>query len=153
MHGVIQDEFNELSAPQPEVTTQSNPLFGPIDNETGEHFLDSTESDDKAGALLRNDPVGSAALGKAGHSFTPAPKVLVERSEFHVEMRNVHGLRFVKLPESRMRRSNPRPAHRARGPGHNRRWGASCNIRPSLGRKIQAGMKPVPAPLVPRIPV
>src|SRR5260370_32148977 len=118
MHGVIQDEFNELSAPQPEVTTQSNPLFGPIDNETGEHFLDSTESDDKAGALLRNDPVGSAALGKAGHSFTPAPKVFVERSEFHVDMRNVHGVRFVRLPESSIPPSTPPPPHRRRGPRH-----------------------------------
>jgi len=36
--------------------------LGPIDNKTGKHFLDSTESDDKAGALLRSNPLGSAGF-------------------------------------------------------------------------------------------
>jgi hypothetical protein len=36
--------------------------LGPIDNKTGKHFLDSTGIEDKAGALLRSDPLGSAGF-------------------------------------------------------------------------------------------
>jgi len=89
-----------LSALQAEVTTQSKPFFGPIDNKTWKHFLDSTEIDDKVGGLLRGDPSGSAALEKAGHSFTPAAKVLVERSEFHVKCETSigYGLSGSRIP-------------------------------------------------------
>jgi len=65
----MQDECNELSASQYEVTFQPKTGLRLIDNKTGKHFLDSPEIEDKAGPLLRRDPSGSAVSGdrNAGH--------------------------------------------------------------------------------------
>jgi hypothetical protein len=74
IHGIIHDQFDDLSGPQFEAAPQSKPFLRPIDNQTGIHFRDSTEIGDKAGALLRRYPSRAAALWdmKAEHSL-PLP--------------------------------------------------------------------------------
>jgi hypothetical protein len=120
IHGSIQDQFNDLSGPQFEATPQSKPFSGPIDNQTGIHFRDSTEIGDKAGAPLRHHSDRAAPLGKgkAEHSFTACFR-----------------FRFVRIPRIPVLPSSVRLAHQAGCLRRNPRWGASCNRRPSPGLK------------------
>jgi len=66
---VVQDEFDRLSAPQPEIPVEPEPAFRGIHDQTGNSRLVSFEVDDQAGALLRRNPLQAAALRhrKRGH--------------------------------------------------------------------------------------
>jgi hypothetical protein len=66
---IVNHDFDELPTPQPEAAPKSEPLLRLIDNETRERCLLSSGIDDEAGALVRGDPLGSAACGdrNAGH--------------------------------------------------------------------------------------
>jgi hypothetical protein len=71
---LVQDKFDYLSASQVEIPVEPESLFRGIDHQAGNPCLVSLEIDDQTGALLRDDPLRSAAFrdGRGGgHRAAP----------------------------------------------------------------------------------
>ncbi len=66
---VIEDEFDNLPASQAESPVQPEPAIRGIHDQAGNPFLVPVQIDDQAGALLRRDPLESAAFGNAGRGW------------------------------------------------------------------------------------
>src|SRR5258708_30572146 len=53
---LVQDQFDRLPTPQPEISVQAEPAVRRIHDQTGNSRLDSFEVEDEAGAVLRVTP-------------------------------------------------------------------------------------------------
>src|SRR5260370_1214775 len=68
---LVQDDFDNLAAPEVEITAQAESEFRGIKNQAGQPFLVTVEVDDQTGTRFGEDALGAAALGnrKAGHRW------------------------------------------------------------------------------------
>ncbi len=66
---LVQDDFDNLAAPEVEITAQAESEFRGIENQAGQPFLVAVEVDDQTGTRFGKDALGAPALGngKAGH--------------------------------------------------------------------------------------
>lgn len=66
---LVQDDFDNLAAPEVEIAAQPESIFGGIENQAGQPFLLAVEVDDQTGTRFGKDALGAPALGngKTGH--------------------------------------------------------------------------------------
>src|SRR5260370_27687245 len=66
---LVQDDFDNLAAPEVEIAAQSESIFGGIQNQAGQSFLVTVEVDDETGTRFGKDALEAPALGngKTGH--------------------------------------------------------------------------------------
>src|SRR5260370_7200580 len=66
---LVQDDFDNLAAPEVEIAAQPESIFGGIENQAGQPFLVAVEVDDQTGTRFGKDALGAPALGngKTGH--------------------------------------------------------------------------------------